>query len=434
MYDDDLEARILKFEQAWQIHGQCEIEGFLDEPNRVPAEARLRLLIELICIDLEFRWRNFASGGRASNQAVLVEYVGRFPELGDIDRLPVELIGQEYRVRRQWGDRPGHDEFLARFESRRDCIQAELQQVDAEIAHESDDWGTNAPATQRLEARDPSVGPIVDVPLLSHRDVLLRKMVGSGMMGKVYEAWQFSASRPVAVKFLRKAFLHHPGLVQRFIGEATTVAKLSHPNVVGVYGLGRTPAKAYFIVMELIAGPNLAVRSRQGPIPVGRAIRWAIDTCYAVGHAHSNGIIHCDLKPANLLLAKDGTIRVTDFGFARTLSERNCLVGDLEGTAPFIAPEQASRCWGEIDIRTDVYGIGAVLFALLTGRPPWIGRRLPDILAQVTSRAAVVSPQRLRADIPEHLDAICRKCLSKAPHDRYKTVEELCSDLSRLIG
>lgn len=280
----------------------------------------------------------------------------------------------------------------------------------------------------------PSAGPPTCDRLLSHHDVLLQKMIGSGLTGKVYEAWQYSERREVAVKFLRKAFLNQPRVVSRFIDEAQTIGRLSHPNIVGVHGLGRTPGNGYFIVMELIPGPNLAVYQRQAVIPVRQAVEWTVEACAALEHAHEKGIIHCDLKPANLLLDRGGRIRVSDFGFARTISEQNPWIGELEGTAPFMAPEQASRAWGDVGIRTDVYGLGAVLFALLTGRPPWVGRRLGDILAQVTSAAPVVAPKNLRPDLPESVDGICRKCLSKAAADRYSTLEEVRSDLTGLFG
>jgi serine/threonine-protein kinase len=434
MRDDDFESRILQFERNWQQHGPCDVRDYLDCQGELTSETRRRLLAELICIDLEFRWRDSRRGPVSLAPAVLDEYRARFPELGPLDQLPLELIGQEYRVRRQWGDRPTHDEFLTRFPSKPEQIRAALQQIDREIADETGDSGSIAPRLELPPASVFQAGPILDGRLLSHHDVLLRKMIGSGLMGKVYEAWQHSEGRTVAVKFLRKAFLHQPLVVERFIGEARTLANLCHPNIVGIYGLGRTPGNAYFIVMELVSGPNLAVVGRTRAISVIEALQWTIETCTALEHAHAVGIIHCDLKPANLLLERNGSIRVTDFGLSRTLSEQAPWTCELEGTAPFMAPEQASRCWGNIDIRTDVYGIGAVLYALLTRRPPWIGRRLPDILAQVTSAAPVVPPNSLRPDLPEPLSDICRKCLSKAPHERYGALGAVRSDLTELIG
>jgi eukaryotic-like serine/threonine-protein kinase len=254
-------------------------------------------------------------------------------------------------------------------------------------------------------------------------------MIGAGRMGKVYQAWQQSERRAVAVKFLRKTFLDQPELVHRFRGEARTIARLRHPNIVGIHGLGRTPAGAYFLVMDLVAGFDLDRLGRARAISTAEAIRWAIEMCHALEHAHARGIIHCDLKPANLLLDGDGNLRVTDFGLARSLTEHTPWTAEIEGTAPFMAPEQASPSWGPIDIRTDVYGIGAVLYTLLTGRPPWVGRRLPDILADVISGTPVIPPISLRTDLPKPINDVCRKCLSKAPGDRYASADEVCTAL-----
>jgi len=328
-----------------------------------------------------------------------------------------------------------HDHGLSRrFPSREESIRAELCQIDREIVDESASPGSIASPAKLPAAIESQTDPVHDGRLLSHHDVLLRKMIGSGLMGKVYEAWQHSQGRAVAVKFLRKAFLNQPVVVERFIDEAKIIGRLSHPNIVGIHGLGRTPGRAYFIVMELVSGPNLAVLGRTRAISVGEALRWTMETCAALEHAHARGIIHCDLKPANLLLDENGSIRVTDFGLARTLSEQAPWTCELEGTAPFMAPEQASRFWGNIDCRTDVYGVGAVLYTLLTGRPPWIGRRLPDIVAQVISGAPVIPPSSLRRDLPAPVNDVCSKCLSKAPEERYRTLEMLRSELAGLIG
>ncbi len=434
MLDDDIESRIFQFERGWQQNGPREIRDYLDFQRELKSETGRRLLVELICIDLEFRWRDSCRGPLSLAQAFLDGYAERFPELGALDQLPLDLVGQEYRVRRQWGDRPTHDEFLARFQMRQDQIRAELKQIDRELEEESAIPATIAPLGVPPSPSEAQAGGSLDVPFLSYHDVLLRKMIGSGLMGKVYEAWQHREGRAVAVKFLRKAFLRQPLVVERFMGEAKTIAKLCHRNIVGIYGLGRTAGNAYFIVMELVSGPNLAVLGKTRVVSVQEAVRWTIETCTALEHAHARGIIHCDLKPANLLLDRNGSIQVTDFGLARGLSEQAPWTGELEGTAPFMAPEQASPCWGPIDVRTDVYGIGAVLYALLTGRPPWYGRRLPDILAQVISADPVVPPSSLRPDLPEPVSDLCRKCLSKAPGDRFRTLEEVRLDLTGLLG
>ena len=269
-------------------------------------------------------------------------------------------------------------------------------------------------------------------PLLSHQDFLLQRMIGAGRMGKVYQAWQHRSSRVVAIKYLRKSLLYEPHIVERFIAESRIVARLRHPNIVAVHGLGRTPGGSYFIVMDLVGGPYLAELARRRDISISEAIHWLIEACSALEHAHSRGIIHCDLKPANLLLDQDGGIRVTDFGLARSISGTAPWAAEVEGTGPFMAPEQVSRSWGTIGTRTDVYGVGAVLFTLLTGRPPWPGRRLHDVLAQVTSSTPVIARCKSVSRFRVSLSEICCKCLSKAAEDRYGSLQELRSALTQL--
>ena len=422
MTDEDFEAHVLRFEQAWRLHGPPEIGDYL---GVLPASGpeRLRLLIELVGNDLEYRWRHPEVAGRAT----LDHYVARHPELIAPDRLPLELIGEEYRVRCRFGDRPSHAEFLSRFRERREEIRAELIRVDRELVEET----ATLPEPRRPARRSPPpedlAGLDPGLPLRSHRDFLLRRLIGAGRMGKVYEAREHATGRAVAVKFLRNALLRHPGVVRRFIEEARTIARLRHPNIVGTQGLGRTPGGSYFIVMDLATGPDLARVGRERAIAVDEAVRWATDTCAALAHAHDRGVVHCDLKPANILLDEDGRVRVTDFGLARSLAGEPPWAA--EGTAPFMAPEQASPCWGPIDQRTDVYGIGAVLFALLTGRPPFVGRRLPDVLAEVAGAVPVVAPSRLRPGVPGSLDTLCGRCLAKPCGERFPTVREVHSAL-----
>jgi RNA polymerase sigma factor (sigma-70 family) len=268
------------------------------------------------------------------------------------------------------------------------------------------------------------------MPPLSHRGFLLQRLLGAGRMGKVYEARQHATGSQVAVKFLRKSLLDHPGVVRRFIAEARTVARLRHPHIVGTQGLGRTPGGSYFIVMDLVAGPDLARIAGQRIIGVDEALWWTLQACDALAHAHERAIVHCDLKPANLLLDENGSLRITDFGLARSLAEELPWAAEIEGTAPFMAPEQASRSWGPIDVRTDVYGLGAVLYALLAGRPPFVGRRLGEILSLVVSPVPVVPPVEYRPGLPDAVDALCRKCLAKDPAARFATIQEVRSALS----
>jgi RNA polymerase sigma factor (sigma-70 family) len=311
------------------------------------------------------------------------------------------------------------------------CVDEPKARGCAEQSADSENFWTSTASPATLLA---PADPPLDHPLIPHHDILLQRMIGAGRTGKVYRALERSTGSAVAVKFLRKSFLRQPSVVRRFMGEARTIGKLAHRNIVATRGLGRTPGGAYFIVMELVPGSNLDALSRTREISVAEAIRWMLETCDGLEHAHANGIIHCDLKPANLLLDAQGAIRITDFGLARSLVEQTEPIAEIEGTAPFMAPEQVSRHWGSINVRTDVYGVGAVLYTLLTGRAPWAGRRLPEILASVISAAAVVPPIRLRPDLPESISDLCRKCLSKVPGDRYRTIGHVRAALARLVA
>ncbi len=272
----------------------------------------------------------------------------------------------------------------------------------------------------------PSKQPIAaDGPLLSHTDFQLHRMIGAGRMGKVYEATQHSTGRKVAVKFLRKSYLQYPRLVHRFMTEAWTVARLNDPRVVSTQGLGAAPGGSYFIVMELVEGPNLATVITTRAIDFHDAVRWTIQICRAIESAHAMNVVHCDLKPANILLDDEQRIRVTDFGLARSLDQEMPGAAEIEGTARFMAPEQVSRHWGVIDRRTDVYGIGAVLLNLITGHAPFASGRNAEVLAQVVSHLPVTGLATIDTSVPDRLIEVCRKSLAKAPVDRYQTVTDL---------
>lgn len=428
MDSDDVETRISAFEHAWRRQGPADLAEFLDRPTRLGAEDRLRLLVELICVDLEFRWKN-----REESRPLVETYGARFPELGTLGEISTEIIGQEYRVRRQWGDRPSHAEYASRFPSRREPLRAELTRIDRELREEEG----SAPPQGDEPVADPSEIERLfdpDIPRFEYRDLLLRRMIGAGRTGKVYEARQAGTGRTVAVKFLRKSLLRQPEILRKFAAEAGFIVALRHPNIVEIHGLGRTPAGGCFLVMEHVAGPNLDLVARSDPASVEAAVRRVVEVCKGVEHAHANAIIHCDLKPANLLMDGAGGIKVADFGLARPLAGPAPGESEVEGTAPYMAPEQASRSWGEIGVRTDVYGVGAILFTLLTGRPPRIGRSLPEILAHVLGGVPVVPPSALRPDLPEAVDAVCRTCLSKRPGDRYPSVRDVRAALAEIVG
>jgi tRNA A-37 threonylcarbamoyl transferase component Bud32/DNA-directed RNA polymerase specialized sigma24 family protein len=269
------------------------------------------------------------------------------------------------------------------------------------------------------------------LPEYTDRDFLLRRFVGAGATGKVYEARSLAEAEDVAVKFLRKSLIHEPELVARFVGEARLVYTLQHDHIVRVHGVGLASAGAVFIVMELVRGGDLSSRLTHGPVNEFTAIDWILQVCRAIEHAHSRSVIHCDLKPANILLDAESRIKVTDFGLARALRPIADRAPTIEGTAPFMAPEQASPRWGQVDKRTDVYGIGAVLYAALTGRPPFTGSSRREVLSRVEGPDPVTAPIELRPEMSKTLSDICRRCLVKKPVSRFQNVDELRKALER---
>ena len=255
------------------------------------------------------------------------------------------------------------------------------------------------------------------------KDFVLRRQIGLGLTGRVYEAFDKRQQKLVAVKVLRKSWLTDRSLRERFEAEADIVARLIHPGIVRIHGHGETPNGGWFIVMDLLPGGDLTPFA--GPaLPIEQAVDWIRQVASAIGHAHHEGVIHCDLKPANLLLSADERVVVTDFGFAQTcetMGRRACLVG----TPAFMAPEQVDAGWGPIGQTTDVYGIGAVLFFLLTGSPPVCGTRLSVILDEVASRHEISAVTNLRPDVPSRFAEVCGRCLRKSSRERFQSAAEL---------
>jgi RNA polymerase sigma factor (sigma-70 family) len=232
--------------------------------------------------------------------------------------------------------------------------------------------------------------------LLAYSDVVLLRQLGQGGMGKVYRATWRGSAVPVAIKLLRKPLRRHETFAARFREEAALLAKLRHPGIVTVHGVGLLPDGGHFLVMDLVEGNDLA---RQPPGSIADALRWVAEAAAAIEYAHQMGIVHCDLKPSNLLLRRDGRVLVSDFGLARALADVDAPHG---GTAGFMAPEQSDPA-GRISPRTDIYGLGAVLRALL--------------------------PER-----PAEVDALCSRCLAPDPTARHASAAELASALLALAA
>ncbi len=265
----------------------------------------------------------------------------------------------------------------------------------------------------------------------------LYEEIGRGGMGVVYRARQRALDRIVAVKVLLRSQFVTTEERQRFHREAQAAARLQHPGIVGIFDVGEESDVPWFS-MEYIAGQNLERRVREHPMEACEAARCAQQVALALQHAHEHGVLHRDLKPSNILLDPEGAPRITDFGIARiatTDTANNTAAGltqtgQILGSPGYSAPEQALH--GHADFRTDVYGLGALLYHLLTGRPPFQGPTLDAILMQLRE-SEPLSPRRLNPTVPPDLETICLKCLHKQALGRYSSAAEVAADLGRFL-
>ena len=264
-------------------------------------------------------------------------------------------------------------------------------------------------------------------------DYELLKVVGEGGMGIVYKARQLSLNRPVALKMIKTARFPSPDEVRRFQNESEAVARLDHPNIVPVYEVGQYEDQHYFS-MKLIAGESLDKRSKDYLSDPRRAAELLVTASGAIHHAHQRGILHRDLKPANILIDSEGRPHVTDFGLAKRVEGDSELTrsGAILGTPAYMAPEQASGKRGAVTTATDVYGLGAVLYVLLTGRAPFSGDSMIDTLEQVRKQPPE-PPSKRNPRVPRDLEVICLKCLEKDPRRRYASADAIAGDLKHWI-
>lgn len=259
------------------------------------------------------------------------------------------------------------------------------------------------------------------------RDYLLREQIGAGATGKVYRALSKQEHREVAVKFLKKSLRTSAAVIERFLREARTVTELNQPGIVAVHGVGRTPGGGVFLAMELVDGRDLERVSRGGPVDPTQAAAWIASAARIVHAVHEHSVIHCDLKPSNLLLDEAGRIHITDFGLAIRMPD--AADGLLAGTPAFMAPEQVDPGWGAISPQTDVWGLGGVLYFLLFGQPPHNGNTLDEVLAKVVLDVPVVFHNDRAATIPPAIIDVTRRCLTKRPPDRFASAQEVAAAL-----
>ncbi|EID72495.1 MULTISPECIES: Stk1 family PASTA domain-containing Ser/Thr kinase [Rhodococcus] len=266
----------------------------------------------------------------------------------------------------------------------------------------------------------------------------LGEILGFGGMSEVHLARDVRLSRDVAIKVLRADLARDPTFYLRFRREAQNAAALNHPAIVAVYDTGEAETEAGplpYIVMEYVDGDTLRdiVRS-EGPMAPRRAMEIISDVCAALDFSHRNGIVHRDVKPANVMINRAGAVKVMDFGIARAISDASSPMTQTAaviGTAQYLSPEQARG--EQVDARSDVYSLGCVLFEILTGEPPFKGDS-PVAVAYQHVREDPQTPSAVNPDIPRELDSVILKAMSKNPANRYQTAADMRSDLVRVLG
>lgn len=426
---------LFRFDEAWHSGDEPDIGHYVDIAlPTLAGEAQLDLLAELVMIDLECRWRKGMSRRSTDDEGAattivrprepgsaplpvrprIEDYVERFAQLRQAppDRL-AELVAQEYRVRQRWGDHPRSDEFASRFPALAVHLASQLKAVDAELAADPD---------QQL--------PLATA--IGHFDLL--DVLGEGGMGTVYRAVDTRVKREVALKIVRSGRLASPAELARFQAEASVVADLDHSNIVPLYEAGKSEEIPYFS-MKLIDGADLSCVLPETKLDVRRAADLVAKVADAIHYAHQRGIIHRDLKPGNILVDAAGNPHVTDFGLAKridsdTLRTRS---GDMLGTLPYMSPEQAAGRVRSLTTATDVYGLGAVLYASLTARAPFIGETPVEVQRQVLEDEPR-SCRQLNPRVDPDLEAICQMSMEKDARRRYGSAAELADDLRRWLA
>jgi len=398
------------------------------EPSRSIPLSQSRRINEA-CERFEADWR---LGLRPEIEAALAGSLDR-------DRLNLfpELLALEIELRQVAGERPEATDYSARFPEWAAEIARAFESEPTRISPRPTVEPTQAYVPSTIAAgpsRNPD-HPEVDelAPLAQFGDYVILDEIARGGMGVVYRARQVSANRVVALKMIRAGRLASPEELGRFRLEAEAAANLDHPHIVPIFDVGEHLGQLYFS-MKLVEGGSLARRLEDcGRDPLGAA-RLVATVAQAVEYAHRRGFWHRDLKPANILIDESGRPHVTDFGLAKRVKEDQSLTqsGAILGTPSYMAPEQAAGGKQPLTAAADVYGLGAVLYEILTGRPPFKAETVRETIFLVLE-SEPLPPSLLRPDLPADLERVCLKCLEKNPTSRYPTPKALADDLDRYL-
>jgi tRNA A-37 threonylcarbamoyl transferase component Bud32 len=416
-------------------------------------------VLEEVRDDQYARWQ-------AGERILVEDYLRSHPALADNEEALLDLIYSEVLLREEHGEEPQLEEYVRRFPHLEAALSRQLALHEALGALDTDRNadtlpptgvirdGVPSPATTALDTARMAPPPRLSGPMpttIGNYEIL--EEIGRGGTGVVYKGrHRLLTNRIAAIKVIR-ASEQDTEAVARFQLEAQAVADLHHPNIVPIYELGTHQAgneEVPFVALEYVEGGSLAKKINGTPLPPHEAAALLLPLAEAVAHAHGMGIIHRDLKPANVLLASEGCeplsvekpggshpplTKITDFGLAKRLNTDSgqTRTGAIMGTPSYMAPEQAAGLNEQIGPASDIYALGAILYEMLTGRPPFKADTILNTLHQVV-KLEPVPPRSLQAGVPRDLETICLKCLQKEPRKRYTSASDLGADLRRFLS
>ena len=425
---DAIENVLERFEAAWRELTYPSIRDFVPSPLSSESSA---LLFDLVKIDIDRRYeRAFSADCEQETETAstakaprLTWYAEQFPELGSIDDWPTDVIAVEYRVRKEFGFNPSFDEYRERFPDRSEGLKIAVEAVDRELLEHGRTVISTFHRTTKPKKQDANFG-----------DYEIIEKIGQGGMGVVYKARHRPLNRIVALKTIR-ADQSEGEALQRFQTECEAAATLQHPGIVPVFESGEVDGRLYYS-MPFIDGVNLPqmVTDSSG-LPPREAAAIMRAVADAIQYAHERGVIHRDLKPRNVLIDAHGEPRIADFGLARLLESEAGLTetGRVMGTFQFMSPEQAKGATKDVGPSSDVYSLGATLYFLLTGQPPFDSENAVDIRRQILED----EPRSLRSLnglVDRDLETICHKALEKEPNRRYTSAADLGNELRRFLN